>query len=132
MTTKQVLQPKGIAKPAGVWSPAIVVTQPGRMVFLSGFTSRDETGNVICEGDIRGQTRQVCENLKKTIEAAGGTLKDLVSVCVFVKNIKNFDDIHAIRREYFPVDPPSSTMVEVTGLVDPRMLIEINAIAVLP
>ena len=132
MATKQVVRPGGIAKPAGVWSPAIVVTQPGKMVFLSGFTARDENGDVVCAGDIKGQTRQVCENLSKTIKAAGGNLSDIVSVCVFVKDIKNFDDIHSIRREYFPVDPPASTMVEVTGLVDPRMLIEINAIAVLP
>lgn len=132
MSVKKVVQPKGIAKPAGVWSPAVIVTQPGKLVFLSGFTARDETGNVVCPGDIAGQTRQVCENLKATIEATGGTLADLVSVTVFVKDIKQFDAIHAVRRQYFPKEPPSSTMVQVTGLVDDRMLIEINAVAALP
>jgi 2-iminobutanoate/2-iminopropanoate deaminase len=132
MSLKEVVQPKGVAKPAGVWSPAVVVTRPGKLVFLSGFTARDETGDVLCPGDISGQTRKVCENLKATIEAAGGTLADLVSVTVFVKDIKQFDAIHAVRREYFPKEPPSSTMVEVTGLVDDRMLIEINAVAALP
>jgi 2-iminobutanoate/2-iminopropanoate deaminase len=134
MMHKQFVQPENVAKPAGVWSPAVVVTQPGKMVFLSGFTARSENGDVVCEGDLSGQTRLVCENLKKTMKAAGGDLKDIVSVCVFVKdNISraNFKDIHAVRREYFPTDPPSSTMVQVSGLVDPRMLIEINAIAVI-
>lgn len=132
MSIKQALQPAKISKPAGVWSPAVVVTRPGRLVFLSGFTSRDKTGAIVGVGDIAAQTRQVCENLKETMLAAGGTLQDIMSVTVFVKNVKQFDAIHAVRREYFPSEPPASTMVEVTGLVDERLLIEINAIAALP
>ena len=132
MALKQVVQPNNVAKPAGVWSPAVVVTQPGKLVFLSGFTARDETGKVAHVGDIRGQTRLVCENLKATVEASGGTLADLVSVCVFVTDIEQFDAIHEVRRQYFPSEPPSSTMVEVTRLVHKDMLIEINAVAALP
>jgi 2-iminobutanoate/2-iminopropanoate deaminase len=132
MTIKQAVQPSNVARPAGVWSPAVVVTQPGKLVFLSGFTARNEKGEVVHPGDIRGQTRAVCENLKATIEAAGGTLKDLVSVTVFVRDIKQFDAIHEVRRQYFPSEPPASTMVEVTRLVDDKMLIEINAVAALP
>jgi len=131
MSAKQVVQPNEIARPAGAWSPAIVVTEPRRLVFVSGFTSRDDKGRVVCEGDISGQTRQVCENLKATLEAAGGTLADIVSVTVFTRDITQFDAIHAVRREYFPIEPPASTMVEVSRLVDERSLIEINAIAVL-
>lgn len=132
MTIKKVVQPEKVAKPAGVWSPAVVVTQPGKLVFLSGFTARDEKGEVAHPGDIRGQTRLVCENLKATVEAAGGSLKDIVSVTVFVRDIKQFDAIHEVRRQYFPSEPPASTMVEVTRLVDDKMLIEINAVAALP
>lgn len=134
MMQKQVIQPEGVAKPAGVFSTAIAVSQPGKMVFLSGFTARDENGEVVCVGDLSGQTRRVCENIKKTMLAAGGDLADIVSVCVYVKDTitaENFKEVHAIRREYFPVDPPSSTMLQVSGLVDPRMLIEITAIAVI-
>lgn len=132
MFIKKTLHPEDIAKPAGVWSPAVVVTQPGRLVFLSGFTARDSTGAIVGVGDIEAQTRQVCENLRKTITAAGGAMKDIVSVTVFVRDVKQFDVIHAVRREYFPSEPPASTMVEVTGLVDDRLLIEINAIGALP
>jgi 2-iminobutanoate/2-iminopropanoate deaminase len=132
MSLKKVVHPGNVAKPAGVWSPAIVVTQPGRLVFLSGFTARNEKGEVVHVGDIRGQTRLVCENLKATVEAAGGSLADLVSVTVFVTDIEEFDAIHEIRRQYFPNEPPASTMVEVTRLVHKDMLIEINAVAALP
>jgi 2-iminobutanoate/2-iminopropanoate deaminase len=132
MTLRQALQPNGISKPAGVWSPAVVVTQPGKLVFLSGFTSRDSTGAIVGVGDIEAQTRQVCENLRTTVRAAGGDMKDIVSVTVFVRDVKQFDLIHKVRREFFPAEPPASTMVEVTGLVDDRLLIEINAIAALP
>ncbi len=131
MSGKEIVRPQGVAKPAGVWSPAVTVVEPKKLVFLSGFAARDESGDVICVGDITGQTEKVCENLKATVEAAGGTLADIVSVTVFVRDIKQFAAIHAVRRRYFPQDPPASTMVEVTGLVDERMLIEINAVAAL-
>lgn len=132
MAVKKVVQPDNVAKPAGIWSPAVVVTQPGKLVFLSGFTARDKTGAVAHVGDIKGQTRLVCENLKATVEASGGTMKDLVSVTVFVTDIDQFDAIHEVRRQYFPSEPPASTMVEVTRLVHKDMLIEINAVAALP
>ena len=133
MFTRKAVQPSKISKPRGVFSAAIVVENPGKLVFLSGFTSRDENGEVVHAGDIRGQTRQVCENLKNTVEAAGGSLEDLVSVTVFVLDVKHFKEIHEVRREYFPgAEPPASTMVEVSRLVHPDLLIEINAIAALP
>jgi 2-iminobutanoate/2-iminopropanoate deaminase len=104
MTKKTPIAPPSMAKPAGVWSPAIVC-EPGRLLFISGMTARDGTGDIIGVGDYR--------------------------VDVFVLDIGQFDTIHAVRREYFPSEPPASTMVQVQRLVDKRMLIEINAIAVL-
>jgi 2-iminobutanoate/2-iminopropanoate deaminase len=130
MPKKTPIAPPTMAKPAGVWSPAIV-SEPGRLLFISGMTARDGSGKIVGEGDYRAQTRQVCENLKTAVEAADGTLADIVQVNVFVLDIEQFDAIHAVRREYFPTEPPASTMVQVQRLVDKRMLIEINAIAVL-
>lgn len=128
---KKVVQSAKVAKPSGQFSSAVVVTQPRSIVFLSGFAAKNEKGEIMYAGDVSGQTRQVCENLKATMEAAGGSLNDIVSVTVFVRDVKHFDAIHAVRREYFPSEPPASTMVEV-GFVYEDMLIEINAIAVLP
>lgn len=127
---KTPINPRSREKPFGVWSAA-VVSEPERLVFISGITSRDEDGNVVGEGDVAAQTRRVLENMQLTMEAAGGTLADIVAVTVFVRNIDDFAEIHAVRREFFPEDPPASTMVEVSRLVDERSLIEINAVAAL-
>lgn len=131
MQTKHI-QPDGIALPSGVWSPVILVEQPGKLAFLAGFTSRDANGEVYGVGDISAQTRRVCELLQIAVRAAGGELKDIVRVDVHVRDINHFAAIHAVRREFFPKDPPASTLVEVTRLVDERSLIEISAIAVIP
>lgn len=128
---KHVIVPKLLPTPFGVWSPAILCEGASKTLFVSGLTARDATGAIVGEGDYALQTRQVCENLKAAVEAAGGTLSDIVSVTVFTIDIEQFDVIHRIRREYFPQEPPASTMVQVTRLVDKRCLIEINAIAVM-
>jgi 2-iminobutanoate/2-iminopropanoate deaminase len=128
---KQAVVPTTLAAPFGVWTPAIVTGPPGRLLFISGMVARLPDGSVVGEGDYAAQTRQVCENLKHAVVAAGGTLADIVQVVVFTLDIEQFATIHAMRREYFPEMPPASTMVEVSRLVDKRCLIEINAIAVL-
>ncbi len=121
---------EGLPKPGGIWSH-VVISEPGKMVFICGLVSRDADGNLVGKGDMAAQTRQTCENLKAAVEAAGGTLADLVRVDVYTTDIAEFDAIHTVRRQYFPENPPVSTMVEVTRLVHPDAWIEINAIAVL-
>jgi enamine deaminase RidA (YjgF/YER057c/UK114 family) len=74
----------------------------------------------------------VCENLQAAMRAAGGSLADIVRVDVYIREMAGFPDIHAIRREFFGPNPPASTMVAVSAFTHPDMLIEINAIAVLP
>jgi 2-iminobutanoate/2-iminopropanoate deaminase len=127
--SKERIFPEAIAKPSGVWSP-VVVAKRGDLVFLSGFTSRNQQGEVVGIGDIKAQTRRVCELLQIAVRSAGGELSDIVRVDVYVRDINQFRAIHEVRREFFPVDPPASTMVEVSRMVDERSLIEINAIAV--
>ena len=118
--------------PSGHFSQAIAVEAKGTLVFLSGMTARRADGTIAGVGDIEAQTRQVCENLKNAIEAAGGSLDDVCRVDVYVRNMEHFEAIHKVRREYFKAPAPASTMVEVTKMVHPDYLIEINAIAVLP
>jgi enamine deaminase RidA (YjgF/YER057c/UK114 family) len=83
-------------------------------------------------GDPEAQTRQVCENLKAAVEAAGGTMDDICRVDVYIRNMEHFDLIHKARRDYFKAPAPASTMVEVCKMTSPEALIEISAIAVLP
>ena len=121
-----------LRQPSGHFSQATVIEAKGRLVFVSGMTARRADGTIAGIGDITEQTRQVCENVKAAMEAAGGTLDDVVRVDVYIRNMEDFDRIHAVRREYFKPPLPASTMVEVTKMTAPEYLIEINAIAVLP
>ena len=119
-------------KPGGHFAQAIAVEARGKLVFISGMVAQRPDGTIAGVGDIEAQTRQVCENVKAAVEEAGGTLDDICRVDVYVRNMEHFDQIHAVRREYFKPPLPASTMVEVTKFVSPDYLIEINAIAVLP
>jgi enamine deaminase RidA (YjgF/YER057c/UK114 family) len=120
-----------LRKPPGHFSQATVIEAKGRLVFISGMTARRADGTIAGVGDVEAQTRQVCENLKSAVDASGGTLDDICRVDVYVRNIEHFDVIHKVRREYFNPPLPASTLVEVTKMVSPDYLIEINAIAVL-
>jgi 2-iminobutanoate/2-iminopropanoate deaminase len=120
-----------LGQPIGHFSQATVVEAQGRLVFLSGMTARRRDGSVAGIGDVRAQTRQVCENLKSAVEAAGGSLDDICRVDVYVRNMEDFAAIHEVRREYFSEPPPASTMVEVSKMVSHDYLIEISAIAVI-
>ena len=131
MGSKQQIQTGRIRQPSGHFSQAIAIEAKGRLVFLSGMTARRPDGSIAGIGDIEAQTRQVCENLKSAIEAAGGTLDDICRVDVYVRNMEHFDAIHKVRAQYFKPPLPASTMVEVTKMTSPDYLIEINAIAVL-
>jgi 2-iminobutanoate/2-iminopropanoate deaminase len=128
--TKRQIRTDDVREPVGHFSQAIEIDARGKLVFISGMTARRADGSIAAVGDIEGQTRQVCENIKAAVEAAGGTMDDICRVDVYVRNIEHFDKIHKVRREYFKSPPPASTMVEVTKMVSPDYLIEINAIAV--
>jgi enamine deaminase RidA (YjgF/YER057c/UK114 family) len=130
MPKKKVVSPK-LAEPNGHFSHATITEAKGRLLFISGLTARRADGSIAGIGDVSEQTRQVCENLKAAVEVVGGTLDDICRVDVYVRNMEHFQAIHKIRREYFKGDAPASTMVEVTKMVSPDYLIEINAIAVL-
>ena len=128
---KQQIRTDKVREPSGHFSQAIAIEARGKLVFISGMTARKPDGSIAGIGDIEAQTKQVCENIKSAVESAGGTLDDVCRVDVFVRNIEHFDRIHKVRREYFKTPPPASTMVEVTKMVSPDYLIEINAIAVI-
>jgi 2-iminobutanoate/2-iminopropanoate deaminase len=129
---KQEISSPKLRQPNGHFSQATTIEARGKLVFISGMTARRPDGSIAGIGNIEEQTRQVCENVKAAVEAAGGTLADVCRVDVYVRNIENFAIIHKVRREYFAAPLPASTMVEVSKMVSPDYLIEISAIAVLP
>lgn len=111
---------------AGVEAPA------GRTVYVSGQVSMDAEGNVVGEGDVAAQTEKVLENVAVVLEEAGGGLEDVVKVTVFITDMGMYDGIHEVRRRYFSEPYSASSMVEVSALIDPRLLVEIEAVAVIP
>jgi reactive intermediate/imine deaminase len=130
MPKKEIRSPK-LPPPSGHFAQAVEVEATGRMLFVSGMVAKGADGKVTGAGDIEAQTRQVCENVKAAVEAAGGTMDDICRVDVYVRNMEHFDRIHKVRREYFKSPPPASTMVEVSKFTSPDYLIEMSAIALI-
>ena len=131
MRKKEIRSPK-LPVPSGHFAQAIEIEAKGRLVFISGMVAKGADGKVVGAGDIEAQTRQVCENVKAAVEAAGGTMDDICRVDVYVRNMEQFERIHKVRREYFKsAPPPASTMVEVSKFTSPDYLIEMSAIAVI-
>ena len=127
---KTILQSPKVSATRGIMSQGVKVPA-GNLVFVSGQVYRNAQGEIVGKGDIVAQTRQVLENMKSVLAAGGATMDDVVKVTVFVTNVaEHYSQIHQVRAEYFPNDYPASTMVEVKALVQPELLIEIEAIAV--
>ena len=129
---KKEIQSSDLPKPmregaysAGIEAPA------GRTVYVSGMVSMDAEGNVVGEGDIAAQTEQVLQNVRTALLEVGGDLSDIVKVTVFITDMTLYDRIHEVRRRHFSPPYPASSMVEVSALIDPRLLIEIEAVAVI-
>lgn len=131
MTLKTAITSSATPEPLGAFSWAIKVDGPTQLLFVSGLTSRSPDGSVVGEGDITLQTETVLRSLRAIVESAGGKLADIVKVTVFIRDMTHFRQIHDVRRRFFSPPYPASTMVEVNRLVDPRSLIEIDAIAVI-
>lgn len=132
---KRVLNPPGLAKPHG-YSHAFEV-RGGRLLFLAGQVAFDTNGQVVSKGDIVGQFRQVCQNLKAAVEEAGGTLQDIVKLNIYVLDRDSYKAygkaIGQVYREFFGRHYPAMTLLEVKGLYDEGMgaMLEIEAIAAL-
>ena len=116
---------RGGAFSAGTEAPV------GRTIYVSGQVSMDAQGNVVGEGDIKLQTETVLDHVKTVLREAVGGMDDVVKVTVFITDMGFYDEIHEVRRRYFGEPYPASSMVEVSALIDHRLLIEIEAVAVI-
>ncbi len=99
----------------------------GNFVAVSGTTATDDRGLVIGEGQMYVQARQALINISSALERAGLSMRDVVRTRMFVTDISRFAEAARAHREFFGETPPATTMVEVRRLVNPRMLIEIEA-----
>ncbi|MEU3351811.1 RidA family protein [Streptomyces sp. NPDC037389] len=109
-----------------------VVMGAGRFVALSGQVALDERGEVVGEGDPAAQARQVFENLRRCLVAAGATFDDVVKLTYYVTDIAHLPAVREARDAYVgTARPPASTAVQVAALFRPELLLEVEAFALL-
>jgi enamine deaminase RidA (YjgF/YER057c/UK114 family) len=101
----------------------------GNTVYLAGALGNEADGTF--SPDVRIQTRRAFEKLGTVMQAAGGSLTDIVKITVYITDIRHRDGYAAVRAEFLAHDPPASTLVQVVALADPAAVIEIEAIAAL-
>ena len=107
--------------------------QAAGLIFVSGQVPLDPDGSVVGPGDMAAQARQAFRNLGAVLEAAGATFADVVKLTYFVCDVGAVGAIRAVRDEFVDTSrPPASTLVEVSRLFRPELLIEIEAVAVAP
>jgi 2-iminobutanoate/2-iminopropanoate deaminase len=118
----QALQPAGVATPKAPYSPAVV---SGDLVLTAGQVGFDENGDLVSD-EIEAQARQVFDNLRRCLEAAGSSLDEVVKVNAFLADLADFDAYNEVYRQYFSAPYPARTTVQ-AGLA-PGLRIEVEAI----
>jgi len=128
MPAKKRIRSAHVAEPPPqTWSNGLVI---GNQVFVAGMTAR--TGNDVPGGDsMYEQAKATLTKIKHILEEAGGCMDDIVKVNIFVTDIKRREEVWRARREFFTGDFPVSTLVEVSALAAPELLVEIEAVAIL-
>jgi enamine deaminase RidA (YjgF/YER057c/UK114 family) len=126
------VNPTDLPKPRG-YSHVAEVPPGSRLVYISGQIAADSTGNIVGQGDFRGQAVQVFENLRRALAAVGGTFADVVKLDFYVLDITQVAVLREVRDRYVnTTTPPASTLVEVRRLVRDEFLLEIDAVAAVP
>jgi enamine deaminase RidA (YjgF/YER057c/UK114 family) len=116
-----------------IWEPIVGYSRAirvGNQIFVTGTTATDEMGEIVGVGDAYAQTVRVVLNIERALKALGGGLKDIVRTRMFVTDISRWEEYGRAHGEFFGDIRPCATMVEVRRLIDPRMLIEIEADAI--
>jgi len=125
------LDSPGLGKPPSNASSGVKVSG-GSLIYVSGAVAWDEHCNVIGKGDIKAQARQAFENLRKVFALGGASLADIIKLNVYLTSIEHRLPLVEVRKEYLKDHNPPSTTVVVAGLVERDLLVEIDAIAMVP
>jgi 2-iminobutanoate/2-iminopropanoate deaminase len=120
---REVIRTSEGPQPRGPYSQAIVANG---FVFVAGQVPVNPSTNELELGDVRSETRRTLQNIKAILEAAGSSLRDVVRVGVFLADLKDFDGMNAVYKEFFTEDPPARTTV---GAQLPKIKVEIDCIA---
>jgi len=103
-----------------------------RLMFVAGQVALDGDGNVVGEGDMAAQLRQVFENMKSVLASRGADFSNIVKINIFTTDIDALRQAFSIRSEYFGEHAPASTLVQIERLARPVFMVEIEAIAIAP
>ena len=124
---RKVTSPE-VPEPApGTWSNCLVVNG---VAYVAGMIARGKDGKIV-DGDEYEQAKDIFAKIRNLVEAAGGTMADVVKVSIFVTDIKQREKVWRARREVFSGDFPASTLVQVAALAEPSVKVEIEAVAYL-
>jgi 2-iminobutanoate/2-iminopropanoate deaminase len=113
-------------------SHATEVTTGDRLIFVSGLTAKTPDGETHAPGDAGAQATRILESIRDVLAEAGGTMADIVKLTVYLCDMGQVGAVGAARAKFFSPPYPASTMLEVSRLVSPDQLVEIEAVAALP
>ena len=128
-TTRQEIRVPGLPTPLSHYTDAV---RFGDLLFISGCSPLDGQDRLVGEGDVTAQARQVLANLDAALRQAGASFGDILKVTVYLLDIGDRGAVNDVRKEFFGESRPASTLVEVSKLAVPGMLVEIEAVAGLP
>jgi 2-iminobutanoate/2-iminopropanoate deaminase len=115
--------------PAAPYSTAL---RAGNLLFITGQVATDEHNQIVGEGDVRAQVRQIFVNLGHILRAAGGSYANLAKLTYYFQHVEDVAKLTGVREEFLSEPYPAVTGVEIARLADTRLLVEVDAIAVLP
>jgi len=124
---------KKVVDPGWAWDdrlPLAQAQQMGNTIYVSGQVAYSPEGKLVGEGDMTAQARQVYQNIKDILTAAGASISDIIKINTYITDQNKFMEMLEVRKEIFGNNPPASTAVVVAGLAFPGLLIEVEAIAI--